>query len=110
MESRPLLKDLDTLPNWHLPWIFEMYANQKGIKAPVSQQSLQWWILITVFHFASQVDGKVETLLLTVFLKVVQGYFPCSPSIEEQLLLCVSLLFQKDVFFYILPLPSVLPR
>ena len=49
-----------------------LYANQKCIKAPVSQQSLQWWVFILVFHFDSQVDGRGETLLLILFLKVVQ--------------------------------------
>lgn len=57
VESRRL-NDFDTLPNWHLRWFFELYANQKCIKAPVSPQSLQWWVLIIVFHFASRVDGK----------------------------------------------------
>ena len=52
------LKDFHPLPGWHLQWLFELYANQKRIKAPASRQYLQWWILIIVFHFADQVDGK----------------------------------------------------
>lgn len=89
-----------------------LYANQKCIKAPVSQQSLQWWIFILVFHFDSHVDSRGETLLLILFLKVVQVClfvcFPYSPSVEGQLLLCVY--FITEVCLFLHPsLPSILP-
>ena len=86
-----------------------LYANQKCIKAPVSQQSLQWWVFILVFHFDSQVDGRGETLLLILFLKVVQVClfvcFPYLPTIEGQLLTLCLFCYRSVSFFCILPFP-----
>lgn len=100
VESRRLLNDFDTLPNWHLRWFFELYANQKRIKAPVSPQSLQWWVLIIVFHFARRVDGKDDIFffLLMLFLKMVQFFFIFTQHRRAALTLCVPFITERYIF------------